>query len=340
MAALKTDTLKLQDRDIAILRGLFECRIMTAKHTANLYFDGKSQAAKKRLQKLKAGGLIGERPRGAFVRSILFLTRAGLETLRAHGILSDYPSLPLSALDRRANVSDITIRHELEVVEVKAAFHRAIRGMLSFSVAEFSTWPLLHEFKASRSNDRSSLISVKPDGFVRIHETEATGAKYEHTFFLEVDRSNENQGTLIAKADCYRNYYRSGGFAARQGAKADDYQRFPFIVLMVFKSDERRNNTAERLLQSASPILRMAWLATIADVIKNPFAAIWVRPIDYREAVAGTPFDIKSTATSWGYRSQPKRETHVHTKVKKVSLLHSAQELTDGISPLVTRETS
>ena len=36
-----SDTLQLQDCDFALLRGLFECRVMTASHIATLYFDSK-----------------------------------------------------------------------------------------------------------------------------------------------------------------------------------------------------------------------------------------------------------------------------------------------------------
>jgi hypothetical protein len=75
MPSLKTDTLQLQDRDLALLRGLFECRVMTTDHAKALYFDGKDEAAKKRLQKIKAAGLITNRPRHAFEPSVLFLTR-------------------------------------------------------------------------------------------------------------------------------------------------------------------------------------------------------------------------------------------------------------------------
>jgi hypothetical protein len=60
----KSDSLQLQDRDLALLRGLFECRVMTNDHATALYFDGKSEAEKKRLQKIKAAGLITERPPG------------------------------------------------------------------------------------------------------------------------------------------------------------------------------------------------------------------------------------------------------------------------------------
>ena len=35
-------------------------------------------------------------------------------------------------------------------MDVKAAFHSAIHATKQFSVAEFSTWPLLYQFEAFR----------------------------------------------------------------------------------------------------------------------------------------------------------------------------------------------
>src|ERR1700733_3606225 len=115
---LKLKSINLRDRDFALLRGLFECRVMTTDHATVLYFDGKGQAAKKRLQKIKAAGLIKERPRRAFEPSVLFLTRNGLLSLQEKGVLTEYPAFDLPVLDRRARVSDLTIRHELEVMEL------------------------------------------------------------------------------------------------------------------------------------------------------------------------------------------------------------------------------
>src|ERR1700733_5183271 len=75
------DFMQLQPRDFAILQGLFESRIMTAAHIAALYFDGKREYTKKRLQKFKAGGFIGERRRNANEPSILFLTHKAFKLL-------------------------------------------------------------------------------------------------------------------------------------------------------------------------------------------------------------------------------------------------------------------
>ena len=66
--------LRIQDRDVAFLQGLFESRVMTLAHASTLFFGGKPEAAKKRVQKLKAAGYVRERPRHTYEPSVLFLT--------------------------------------------------------------------------------------------------------------------------------------------------------------------------------------------------------------------------------------------------------------------------
>ena len=319
MLRAKKDSISIQDRDFALLRGLFECRVMTAGHIATLYFDGKREYTKKRLQKLKAGGFIRERRRQVNEPSVLFLTRKAFIELKNHGDLSPYPPLALTALEKRANVSDKTLRHELEVMDVKAAFHTALARSEKFSIAHFSTWPQLYEFTAVRSGHGAEIL-VKPDGFIRFHEKEADGT-YERVFFLEVDRSTEKQDILVDRAGCYVDFYRSGGFAVRNGAPRSDYQQFPFRVLMVFKNAERRNNTAERLLNNHPPILTQICLTTVAEVTADPLGAIWIEPKDYRTATDSTPFDTSRQIPTFAYRRQPERETLVEAKIRKCRLL-------------------
>jgi hypothetical protein len=40
---------ELQERDLAILQGLFESRLMTLTHITHLFFNGRGEAAKKRI---------------------------------------------------------------------------------------------------------------------------------------------------------------------------------------------------------------------------------------------------------------------------------------------------
>src|SRR5260221_13349762 len=104
---MQFDSLHFQDRDFALLRGLFESRIMTAEHIASLFFAGSREAAKKRLQKLKAAGFIGERKRKAYEPAVLSLTPKSFAVLREQGILAEYPRLGSLALDKRTRVSNL-----------------------------------------------------------------------------------------------------------------------------------------------------------------------------------------------------------------------------------------
>jgi Replication-relaxation len=306
-----------QRRDFEILRGLFESRVMTAAHIATLYFDGKKEAAKKRLQKIKTAGLIAERKRRVNEKSVLFLTRQGYALLQKQDLLSAFPKLSPSVFEKRASVSELTLRHELEVMDVKVAFHSALENSRTFAIAEFSTWPRLNEFKARRGSVGEEVL-VKPDGFIRIEEKEKDGGLSEHTFFLEVDRSSETQETLINRAGCYLDYYKSGGFALRNGAARSAFKEFPFRVLIVLKNAERRNNTAERLLQNSPRILTLAYLSTADEVRADPLGGIWIRPIDYREAIKETSFVNENNR---GYRRQVSREAWIESKAVKTSLL-------------------
>jgi hypothetical protein len=306
---------------MAILRGLLESRAMTSAHIAKIYFDGRREAVKKRLQRLKAASLVCGQRRRPSDPAILSITRKGLAVLRDYGVLAEYPPLHLSKLEKRARVSDLTLRHELQVMDLKAAFSSAISDKDEYSLAEFCTWPLLHQFEAVRSGYERAEVLVKPDGFIRIHESEPDGGLSEHSFFLEVDRSSESLDTLVSRASCYLNYYRSGGFAVKNGNAPSAFRDFPFRVLMVFKSAERRNNTAERLLQSRPPIFTQVWLSTIDEVTSEPLGAIWIQPLDYREALSGTAFEHMQRQNQWGYQRRTAREILIESKVKKLPLM-------------------
>ena len=78
---------------------------MTAVHIAALHFGGSKEAAKKRLQRIKAAKLIGERTRRVNEPAVLFLTRKGFSLLSDEGQLADFPKLSVSAFEKRADVS-------------------------------------------------------------------------------------------------------------------------------------------------------------------------------------------------------------------------------------------
>jgi len=313
-------SLIIQDRDLAFLTTLIESRALTAQHAAILHFGGSKEAAKKRLQKLKAAGLITERKRRASEPSVLSLAPKAFPLLKERGLLASYPSLSGASLQSRAKVSDLTLAHELEVMDVKSAFYGALKGSKRFTIAEFTTWPLLNQFEARRSGQSAEAMTVKPDGSIKIHEHESNGGILEHTFFLEVDRSSESLDTLVTKASCYLDYYKSGGYALRNGGTRLDFKDYPFRVLMICKTAERRNNVAERLLQHVPPILTQVCLATLKDVVANPLQAFWIRPREYYEAAKDTPYDTSRTAGNWQFRRHGAREIFVEDHVRKIRI--------------------
>ena len=246
--------------------------------------EGRDQAAKKRVQKLKAAGLICERARRAYDRSVLFLARKGFEVLLEQDHLSQYPQRSWKALEKRVQVSELTLRHELEIQDVKTALSVALGQTDGFSIAQFSTWPILYQFRVSLPANGTTFaqpeILLKPDGFIQIMEQDSSGQMYRRLFFLELDRSTETLTTLVTKALAYREYYRTGGLSVRFGASKADFKDYPFRVLIVLKSEARRDNFAESLLQLKPPILRQCWLTTFEEVTKAPLGEIWKKPED------------------------------------------------------------
>jgi len=276
----------LQPRDLDFLRLLLHTRILTLKHAATLIFNGSQEAAKKRIQKLKAAGLVLERRRKAYEAGVLFLSKRGFECLREReGLPEECAAIP--SFSKRAQISELTLRHEMEVLDVKTAFHEAMKKQEKSSLAEFSTWPRLYEFSVRDSDARySGIKTVKPDGFIRLHERDAEGVTWEHLFFLEIDRSTEKLETLIQKAVSYNRFYREGGMAVRFGKTADDFKEFPFRVLIVCKSRERRDNIARMLVEMQTPILTQVCLSTQKEICADPFGHVWRLPADYAAGTA------------------------------------------------------
>lgn len=288
MTRARTVSARLQPRDILVLRGLFDARAMTLRHIAALHFEGRSDAAKKRLQKLKRAGWVRERSRPRNEPGVLHLTAAGLETLCASDDTVTYDSSP-RLLARRMRVTDHTLRHELAVMDVKIAIIVGVRERPGLSIVEFSTWPADNAFQAvqpAMPGAPSKLATVRPDAYVHIRD----GEDNDYRFFLEVDRSTETLDTIAQKAACYRSFYQRGGFAERCGGRSAAVEDFPFVVLVVVKSVERRDNIARRLLEIVPPVLSQVWIGTMQMLTADPLGRVWLQPLALRRhGASGVP---------------------------------------------------
>ena len=95
-------------------------------------------------------------------------------------------------------------------------------------------------------------------------------------------------GAVDLEAQCRRVGVRCG--AVRYGESGRRYRDFPFRVLIVLQTAERRNNLAERILQGSTAILTQVWLTTFEEVTTQPLGSIWITPRNYPEVTAGTNF--------------------------------------------------
>jgi len=282
MSAKETLGIKLQPRDFALLRGLFESRVMTLPHISALYFEAKREMAKKRVQKLKADGVIRERPRRRISDpSVLHLTWKGYVSLRNEGHVDDDSRLSPKTFTRRMRVSPLTLAHEIAIGDVMAACTVALRGNDRFELLEFSVWPRRYSFSVDRDYRR---VPVQPDGYIRLLEKNGEDAP-EYHFFLELDKGTETIERLAEKCVNYREYDRSGGYAEFCGGKREDRKSRPFRVLVVCKSEQRRNNLAERLLQYHPPFSTMILITTLSESVGDPLGKIWMTPAAYKEPV-------------------------------------------------------
>lgn len=276
-----------QERDFAILRGLYESRVMNIGHIAALYFDDHLDAARKRIQKLKQAGLIRDRVRGYSEAAAMLLTKKGFDFLKQHDRLDGFPVITDAEFESRSRVSSLTIRHELAVMDVKAAFIAALSKLPNVKIVQCTTWPRLSQFRVrqpSTTGYGSSEVTVKPDGFLCIHERDANRIA-EHNLYFEIDRGTESQRVLAEKAACYRAHYSSGQFAESCGGNRGEFEKYPFRVLAVFKTTERRDNAIKQLLRLNPPIKTMVWLAVMAEILANPLGLTWTRPTECQNAL-------------------------------------------------------
>jgi hypothetical protein len=322
--------LDIQPRDLELLRGLLECRVMTLEHAGVLHFPS-YDAAKKRIEKLKDAGLIGVRPRRVNQPALHFLSKKGFQLLVREGLLSDLPPMTWEHVEKRVRVADTSLPHELQVMNVRAALEPVLRAMPEVKIERFQTWPMLYEFEALVPMDVPShkpTMMIRPDGYLQVFEP---GTNITSRFFLEVDRSSKVQGRLTLAAQCYRNHYNQGGFAEWCGGKRDEYVQYPFCVLMVFNNTERRNVTAEELLLLPKPILRQVWLTTIDEVRATPLGPIWTTPQAFRNATADTKFAPGWLRRQNGYRRSVEREELVEQRITKHNLFGLQTMLPEGV---------
>ncbi len=265
----------LQPRDYALLQGLLDSRLMTLKHAAALHFEGKIEAAKKRLQKLHAAGFIFRRARRPQDPAVYTLGRAGYLNLKRAGLIDSAHDPGWAKLYKRQSIGDLMLAHELAVMDVKVSFVTAIAARPDLELAEISTSPDRHKFRvveavpAKGGGVRFRSLFAKPDGFLHVSNRDEAARSMDRFIFLEIDRGTESHRRLLDKLRHYDQLRRKGGAFGPASRNHKDHGRF-FILLIVFHSETRMANFVSSLQAACSRRKSRARFATIKEVLAHP----------------------------------------------------------------------
>lgn len=228
------------ERDQWLLEALAKMLFLTTRQIALLLFGGSRSAANKRLRKLFDRGYLRVWLRNLAEDNVYSITRRGLAVLGETGVGHAAPR----GLDGRLD-------HLLAINSVRIAFATT----LPESAVALTWWRSDWEIRAQA---RRPLV---PDALFHL----SWGDVFEWTFRLEVDRHTKNSRRFITKMLRY------------EGMSSDLNGLVDAPVLIVAHDArwlERYRSTLKNL-----PMQTPVWFALLADVVVDPFAAIWQSPM-------------------------------------------------------------
>jgi hypothetical protein len=240
----------LQKRDISIFRELAASRFLTVPQISNLCFNGKVEATKKRLQKLKnCAYLESERILWGCPPCVWLRPKAA--TFIDHRLKRRPATSPAIA----------TLQHEIAVRDFRTAILVQQKNSNS-TLEECSIAPSALSF--------GSESWLRPDAFLSL------GTPAPQHFFVEIDRGTESLCELMEKAEEYRRLLKAGVFARRCGSATTEYKKHPFRVLLLLSSERRQENLLTAL--STQGFREFVLTTSVDRACKTPFGCIWRAP--------------------------------------------------------------
>lgn len=257
--------IRLTKRDLAVIKAVYEYRILTTQQLKTLFFPSLHQAYA-RLAALYHHGFLARQFTGVHADKmntpILYtLDRRGAELLRAE--------------------LGLEVQWSREITRVGRPFLEHTRAINSVRVAvtvacgaphyQLLAWHGESELKADYErvsvrtpSGRTSLVPVVPDSYFRLQ----TPRGVAH-FFLELDRGTMTTQRFRTKVMAYQAYYQSGAFQRR-------YQARGLRILTVTTSQARAVNL-KRATEAAGGAQRF-WFALLEQITPHTVltAPIWM----------------------------------------------------------------
>lgn len=243
--------MRLTDRDIAIIRTVYDYRVMTTQQLQTLFFSSTHQAYA-RLSLLYHHGFLDRQFLGVYADKmntpILYvLDKRGAELLQARLGLEVHWSKD------QKQVSDHFLEHTLAINTVRVAVAKACQQQPNYQLVE---WRGENDLKADydyvtikTSAGKNQAVSVIPDSYFVLDTPHGKGH-----FFLELDRGTMTTQRFKQKITAYQAYYLTGAYQRR-------YQSKSLRVLTVTLSHARLASL-KTVTEAAGGKLRF-WFATL-----------------------------------------------------------------------------
>lgn len=218
--------LKIQQRDIEILRHVYENRFLTTQQVLFL-IPGSSRVILLRLQKLFHNGYLDRLTTDLHKENIYALGNKGADLLVENSDI-DRGKIDWAWKNRKNRKPNRN--HTLMISNFRIALARALKT----SSAKIHAW--MPEGEALKDavivdyGQKKTRIPFCPDAFFSLSE----GSEYLH-FFLEADQSTMTNERFLTKMKGYWNFYK-------QGKHKQKFDINAFRVLTITKSKARAEN--------------------------------------------------------------------------------------------------
>lgn len=293
----------IQDRDIEIVRAVFENRFLTLPLLAQLFPpDEKSRRRRYHNQNVElrdtTNASLHRRLRLLFHHHYLYRFHTNLRGNHIYALdnqgalLLKTNQLPLSLSidwqEKNRGLAHFNVEHALMVSRFRTALEVATREHPTLKIDDYERESPTLKAEWQKNGRR---IYVNPDAYLTLRDTSKPTGKQRAAYFLEADQSTMTLQRLLEKFARYSAMYRD-----RVHMKAYDIPSFR--LLLVTKSRERASNVLTLASKDDSPIppdYRSFFYFTTEEAYaehpRNIFSPIWrrVSEPDRLHAIVSSP---------------------------------------------------
>lgn len=239
--------LMLQERDLEILKTIWQYRYLTSNHFLYL-IKGSRQKIYQRLQKLFHNGYLCRLhfpiflDKGGSSPAIYALDRAGAE------LLVEYAGLPAEKIKWTYSIKTKTsknLKHALMISNFRAVLSLAIQKYPNVRLVWRQGNVLADKVKEELRTGKTESRPFVPDAYFEIIDLSKPEEDGTNPFFLECDRTTMTSGRYQKKMRNYWIYWGRG-----EGKFNEKYNTQHFRVLTVTQS-EKRTQTLIKATQKA-----------------------------------------------------------------------------------------